>query len=158
MIVQSFISGTVVDVHDSEDILQEVAKSAYVDFDKFDPGRSFNTWVMQIARRRVVDYFRSRPHEQVGFDPEALDSLSLAFEKLADENELRGRALSHCLQKVHARGREALDLRYQHRVPVRQIAARMGVTTNAISVLLYNVRSSLADCIERQLKHEGVDQ
>lgn len=151
-VVHAFVFGAVRNAHDAEEVIQEVAQAALESFDQYDPSRPFTAWVMQIARRRVVDSYRRRPAEAAVFDMASLECLSDSYEQLADELGPRLQALEHCLKRLHPRGREALLRRYQQQSSVQQIAGALGTTANAVSVLLYSVRMKLATCIERRLR------
>lgn len=154
-IVRSFIFGTVRNLHDAEDILQEVARSAFVSFDSYDPARPFNGWVMTLARRRVVDHFRKAGSDTIAFDESTLDALGEAHESLHDVTHARRVALDACMKQIHERGRLALEMRYKENRAVKDIAASMKTSPHAISVLLYKVKASLADCIDRKVAEQG---
>lgn len=151
-IVRSFIFGSVRNLHDAEDILQEVARSAFVGFAGYDPARPFAGWVMTIARRRVVDHFRAASPDTIAFDEQTLAALSEAHESLHDLAHARRVALDDCMNEVHDRGRRALEARYRDNLAVKRIAEQMKTSPHAISVLLYKVKASLADCIEGKLR------
>lgn len=150
-IVRSFIFGTVRNLHDAEDILQEVARSAFVSFESYDPARPFNGWVMTLARRRVVDHFRGASPDTIAFDESTLAALSEAHASLHDVAHARRVALDDCMRQIHERGRLALELRYAQDRAVKDIATEMKTSPHAISVLLYKVKASLADCIDRKV-------
>ncbi|MBI1368501.1 MAG: sigma-70 family RNA polymerase sigma factor [Planctomycetes bacterium] len=155
--VQSFVFAAVRRVADAEDVMQDIAHSAFKDFDKYDPARPFAPWVMTIAHRRVADYFRQKPRAEMCFDPAALESLSIAYAELATETGQRRRALEHCLAAVEDRARQALTLRYEQQLSVQQIADKLSTSANAVSVLLYRVRAALAQCIERRLQRQEAE-
>lgn len=153
-VVRSFILGAVRNLHDAEDILQEVARSAFMSFDRYDPARPFTPWVMIIARRRVIDHLRTRPAQTTSFDEHTLTALAHAHESLSDIAHARRAALGDCMSQVHARGRHVLQLRHVEGEAVKDIAEQMQTTPHAISVLLYKVKTALAQCIDRKLKTE----
>ncbi len=150
-IVRSLILGAIRNLHDAEDILQEVARSAYTSFHRYDPSQPFNTWVMSIARRRIVDHLRSRKAPIAALDEKAIDSLIHAHEKLNDIALARRAALGQCIEELHDRGRTVLTRRYVDNHPVKDIAAELDTSAHAISVLLYKVKSRLAQCIKGKL-------
>src|SRR5262245_16061413 len=58
---------------DGADLTQETLVTAFRKLDRFDPERSFETWVFTIARRKCVDHLRARKPVSEERVPEALD-------------------------------------------------------------------------------------
>ena len=63
-------------------------------------------------------------------------------------------ALEHCLQKLPPAQRELLDQRYLRGESVNAIATRQGRAANAVSALLYRIRSLLATCVDHTLAQD----
>lgn len=153
-IVSSFLYGTVRHWHDAEDLLQKVAASAYRAYADFDAARPFLPWVMAIARNAVVDHHRSGGRDPLVFDETTLATIARVHEAAAPEAGPRREALAHCMQHVADKSRHILDLRYHENVSVNRIADDLGMTPNAVSLVLYKARKSLADCIRARLDAE----
>lgn len=153
-IVSSFLYGSVRHWHDAEDLLQQVAASAYRGYSDFDASRPFLPWVMAIARNAVVDHLRRSGRDALVFDETTLATIARVHESIAPEAGPRREALSHCMQRIADKPRRILDLRYQENVSVNRIADDLGMTPNAVSLVLYKARKSLADCIRARLAEE----
>lgn len=154
-VLRSFVFGAIFDANDAEDVLQEVARSAFSGFDAYDPDRPFTPWVMTIARRRVADYLTKRATQPVAFDTQTLEALGAAHERLDESAAQRRAALARCMKLVHDRGRLAIELRYRDELSVKDIAQRLETTPHGVSNLLNRVRATLADCIRRRLDEDG---
>jgi RNA polymerase sigma-70 factor, ECF subfamily len=63
-------------------------------------------------------------------------------------------ALAYCLERLSERNRSLIRRRYQPNISVRELAAEVGCSANALSKLLGKIRRLLLDCVERRLASE----
>jgi RNA polymerase sigma-70 factor, ECF subfamily len=153
--VFAYLTSTVYDFHRAEDLLQEVAVAIASRFHAYDPERSFLAWAIGIARNRTLLYFREQARDRQHFSESTLRNLSNAAEQLAhDDGSFRREALQHCLQKVSGRRRRVLDLRYTGDQSIAAVAAQLGMTANAVKIMLHRVRAALEECVKRRLAQE----
>lgn len=139
---------------EAADVLQETNKVLWQKAAEYDPSRPFLPWAYSIARFQVLAQRKRLSRDRLVFDDALLEQLSDAVSQQTADGERQLRALESCLQQLPAAQRDLLDARYQGGESVNDIAARQGKPANAISALLYRVRSALADCIERRLAQE----
>lgn len=155
--VFAYLTASVYDFHRAEDLLQEVAVAIASKFHTYDPQRSFLAWALGIARNQTLVYFREQARDRQHFAEATLQGLSNAAEQLPqDDGSLRREALRHCLAKVVGRRRRVLDLRYTGDRTIAEVAAQLGMTANAVKVMLHRVRTALEECVERRLARERV--
>ena len=56
-----FISSVIPDVHDTQDVLQDVAAAIFsYDFARQGVPASFRAWAMGIARHKAIDFYRRK--------------------------------------------------------------------------------------------------
>jgi RNA polymerase sigma-70 factor (ECF subfamily) len=146
-----FVYMRVRDFHDAEDVIQEIARSAAGTFDQYDPAKPFGPWLITIANRRIIDYFRKQSHEPLTLNAAAMDEIANAHLELANTRDDRFDALQACLAKLSDRHRHAIDLRYGQALSPDQIAKRVGASPTAVNALIYRVRKALAHCINERL-------
>lgn len=139
------------DFHDAEDVVQEIARSAAGTFDQYDADKPFGPWLIVIANRRVVDYYRKQGRSPHTLSDDALQHVADAHLELADSRDDRFDALQACLSKLSDRHRHAVDLRYGQSLTPEQIAKRVGASPTAVNALIYRVRKALASCIKERL-------
>lgn len=151
----SFVRSMVRDEHMAEDVLQRVAIAAAKNFDQFDRERAFAGWLVGIAKREVAQYYRERGRDRHTFDDALVGQLADAHVAVADDLAERTLALNICIGKLQGRSREIIDLRYQQNLKPGKIADRVGISATAITSLLHRLRTSLRQCIERQLAQRG---
>lgn len=143
------------DFHDAEDVIQEVARSAAGSFDQYDPARPFGPWLIAIAKRRVVDYWRRQGRSPLTLTDQAMQQIADAHLQLSENRDERFDALRACLSRLSDRHRHAIELRYSQALSPEQIAKRVGASTTAINALIYRVRKALAACINDRLGRQA---
>jgi RNA polymerase sigma factor (sigma-70 family) len=113
-----------------DDVVQESFVGLWRTRARYDSSRSLEAWALSIARRRAIDYLRSRPLPASPLgdlaEPPGEDGRDHAA-RLADAAELRG-ALSALPQPQ----REAIELAYYGELSQQEIAERLRVPIGTI--------------------------
>jgi RNA polymerase sigma-70 factor (ECF subfamily) len=154
--ISSYLLSVVHDFHHAEDLLQEVAEVVALKFGEYDSDRPFVAWALGIAKIRVLKYFRQVSRDRLVFCESTLDGLAEAFQRVDVETEHDSAriALRECVKRVEGRRRQVLEMRYQSELSVVTIAKRLGISSNAVSMMLHRIRTMLAECVQRQLVSE----
>jgi len=150
-ILNAFVMSSVSDRQHAEDIVQEVGAVVSAGIADIPEGVSFSAWVLGVARNQVLKRYRTDKRDRHVFKTEALESLVAAYERLSDSSDEMRDALEDCVDKLPERSRRVIELRYRQGKRVEGIAQMLGSTANAVSGVLFRVRQSLRDCIERRL-------
>ena len=137
----------------ARDVLQETNLVIWRKIDEFDLDREFWPWAAKIARVQVLAYRRDASRDRLIFPAETLDLVAAEAEAVAGDT--RRRALVDCLSKLRPEQLEVVKEHYVQGVSVSYIAARMGRTAAAVSMLLHRARQKLAECIKNKLKRVG---
>jgi RNA polymerase sigma-70 factor (ECF subfamily) len=101
----------------------------------------------------VLAHRKRQSRDRLVFDDDLLGQIAEEYER----QSARGgalQALEHCLQKLPAAQRELVDQRYLQGESVNDIASRQGRAANAVSALLYRIRTLLADCVDHTLAQD----
>lgn len=149
--VASYINALVPDFHAAEDILQAVAVLVVKKFDKYDPSLPFLGWALGIARYEVMHYRRSKAREKLMFSGEIIELLSDSFEDQEQHSKDIRRAVAQCLERLSGRSRELFQMRYSQEISVNDMADRMEMKPNAVSVTLLKCRQALRKCLSTKL-------
>jgi DNA-directed RNA polymerase specialized sigma24 family protein len=72
-----------------------------------------------------------------------------------DYQPTRLAALRLCMERLSARARSLLDLKYAERQSSKAIAERVGMKTNAVDMVISRARRSLERCVGRRLAGES---
>ncbi len=128
------------DYHLAQDAVQETFLKAMKAYGSFEHKSSEKTWLVRIALNCCKNIMRNRwfgiirdnpeqPPEQIGEDP--------------TEAFLEKDSISTALMKLCVNDRQLLLLYYYQELPVREIAAAIGKTENAVTQRLNRARGRL---------------
>lgn len=148
--VSAYVRSIILNYHDSEDIIQNIAVIFAEKYDRLDPSREVLPWILRIARYEVVNHFRSQEREQIIFDEKVLQRIERAYHVIHDESEGIKKALHTCIESLNDRPRHVLKLRYFREMEIRDISQRLGLSSNAIYIILCRVREALANCVQKK--------
>ena len=126
--------------------------------EQFEKGSNFTAWAAVIARFHALDWRRKQGRLTTGLSEEVVERLCAAPESLPS-TELADRellALQHCLNRLSAKMRQAVELRYREGHKPAEIARRLGWTPEAIYVALSRARAALRSCLDERLATEGI--
>lgn len=136
------------------DTLYEVWRAA----DQFAGGSQVKTWVLGIARHKLLDAVRKDPHAQRGYDDIADHADTLADEspdiitQLAHQQ--RAEWLAHCMDKLPEDQRESLHLLLVEGLSVSDIAGVQNCPGGTVKTRVFHAKAKLKNCLARWLKHE----
>jgi RNA polymerase sigma-70 factor (ECF subfamily) len=138
----------------AEEILQEIWLRLAIAVDRGTEVDRPESWFRGVAKNLVLHHFRSNQRAKVVADSPLVEAMveaaALAFEERADDQLAeRSRRLMDCLDRLPAKSRDLLKLKYQNGLRAVQIAERLGRSEDAIMKALSRVRQVLADCVER---------
>ena len=146
-VVSAFIASLVRDFRDRDDVLQETAVAVLESFDRYDTSRSFVGWAIGIARNQVGLYLRRRGRDRHVFDPDAVELLADAFQRLEPEETRQLDHLRDCVKLLAGRSRKICELRYRQDLKPASIAPLVEMTANSVAKALQRIREQLRECI-----------
>lgn len=142
-VVLGFCLANVKNFHDSEDIMQEVFLKAFTRLGTLrDPSR-VRSWLLKIARRTCIDYYRQRrPAQKMPEDVAARPDYG-------NEHIIR---LHTAISKLPKHYRETISLYYLDGQKCASVARSLGVKEAAVRRRLVRARLMLHDLLlEEQL-------
>ena len=157
-----YIHTLVPHLQDAEDILQETSEVICEKFDTFRESAhgtggdgDFVAWACEIAWWRVRAARQSFARSKVCFSDEVLSLVAETAANLQPEMDLRGDALSQCLQKLADKDRQLVEARYLQGTTVEDAARRNGRTVEAAYKALTRIRRALHDCVSQKMLVTG---
>ncbi|MCW1913855.1 sigma-70 family RNA polymerase sigma factor [Luteolibacter sp. GHJ8] len=152
-----FIRTMVFNPDDARDVLQDVNAVIIRKRGQFMPGSDFKSWSFAIARFECLTYLRRHEAKRAASaSEEFLMHLAEGAETKADESEGWLEALAECRKLLPEESARLLQLRYQARVPLEEIAPRWQTTEGALKQKLFRIRAQLKNCIlKRRSAAEG---
>lgn len=110
---------------------------------------ALTTWVIGIARHKILDRFRdARPeHEDIDDYRDTLPATGPdGYAALADKQ--RQAALAHCLERLAPSQRECLHLVYFAERSLAEVGVLQDVPENTVKTRLFHARARLKTCLE----------
>jgi len=127
-------------LHDAEDLAQEVLVKACNKLDTLRNQDGARAWLVQIARRVCVDYYRRRPAPEPL--PEELPARSPGHDP-------RVEALYAALSQLPDEYREPIILYYLDGRDAQQVAAALGISESNVRQRLHRARLKLHEILTR---------
>ena len=147
------------------DILQDTYMKAFAALDRFEGEDKFTAWLKQIAANTARDWLRKKrpllfselstgedsdlPAEEL-FEEDRPDYMP---EQVLDQNETK-RLIREMIQDLPEDQRAAIGMYYYEEMSVREIAAAMNATENAVKSRLLYARRKLEKKV-RELEKQG---
>lgn len=140
------------DPYEAEDAAQETFLRAYKALRRYDPNRSFITWVLSIASHHCIDRLRRRRMKLVPI--EALPGEVLPDKSPTPEATLRTseeqRQVRDLLEVLSPTDRSAVVLYYWYEYSYQEIADELNLTISAVKSRLHRARKALAEAYQKK--------
>ena len=150
-----YILSLVQDDAQASDVLQNTNLVLWQKREEFQPGTNFSAWGASVAYHQVLAHRKRRSTDRHLFDGELVADVAAAVAETVATSGSRLSFLDECLELLPPQQRSVLLKRYAPDGHVDAIAGAEGRSPAAISQLLYRIRSSLMECIERKLAKEA---
>ncbi len=149
--LKAFLLALVPDFTEAEDLLQEVFLVVTQKAGTFKEGTNFMAWARQIARFKAMSSMRKRRNSPSVLAEDVVESLVAAEPEVPyDESQIA--AVRDCLKKLAPHARQLVTMRYMNEHGPGEIAQRMSWSENAVNVTLSRARTTLRECVQRQLQ------
>lgn len=157
--LRQFLLARVNNPSEVEDLLQEILIKSYQHFDTIQQPSKFQSWLFQIARNTLIDYYRRSRADIVDMDITGLPQLSEDVE----EYEQTRQELAHCLRpfltRLPDKYREAVDLVDLQGTSQKVLASQLGLSHSAVKSRVQRGRHMLGnlirECCNYQLDARG---
>jgi len=125
---------------------------------KFRGDSQFSTWLIGIARNKVLMAFRSRkPDHQHDDIADVADSIAAddpsAFELLAQQQRHEG--VRHCMERLSEDHRECIHLVFYEGLSLAEVASLQACPEGTVKTRLFHARNKLKTCLKLLLQREG---
>jgi RNA polymerase sigma-70 factor, ECF subfamily len=141
---------------DAEDVVQETFLKAYRQLSRFEARADFRTWLHRITVNCSIDYIRARRSREIGQDISDIEEAAAANLALVAAPSPDRLAMS---TQINERVREALDgltkmeraafmLRHVEGRPIREVAAALGLKTEAAKNSIFRAVRKMRAALE----------
>lgn len=139
------------DVHEAEDISQEVFIKVFRHIKKFRLQAKFSTWVYQIAVNTSLDALRKHKKKPLLMESENMETLHMNRDSAHDTyspesqatRELFRRRLKQALPGLSMKEQTVFAMRYFNEFKLIEIAEIMDISINTIKTLLLRAKRKL---------------
>jgi RNA polymerase sigma-70 factor (ECF subfamily) len=136
---------------EAEDAAQETFLRAYSQLARYDPSRSFKTWLFSIANHHCIDRLRKRRLTWLSIDDDLPPHPALQDHAIGPEEASVRREQTEMLQTLMARlapdDRAVVAMRYWHDLSYEEIAEATQSTVSAVKSRLHRARGSLGEML-----------
>ena len=142
----------------AEEIVSDTLYEVWKQPTRFRGDAQFSTWLIGIARNKVLMAFRARRPDS---DHEDLDDLAdqlegeggCAFDVLAHKQRQQG--VQHCMGKLSDEHRECVHLVFFEGMSLGEVAQVQACPENTVKTRLFHARQKLRNCLRLLVEREG---
>ena len=145
------------DDHAVQEIVVETMYEVWRAAERFESNSQVKTWVLGIARHKLLDAAR-RDHSAQHDDIDALaDTLQDEGPDLLAQLAEKQRAqwLAHCLQRLPEDQRDSLHLMFVEGLDVDAIATLQSCPGGTVKTRVFHAKRKLKDCLAKWLRADG---
>ncbi len=146
--IYSFIYYRVSHKETAEDLAEEVFLKAYSKIQGIKDASKFESWLYQIARNLVIDYYRSKK-EQVNI--QGLENMLSYQDTLLELMELNGqqKILAKLIEELEPQQKAVLKMKFFEDLGNESIAAILEKSEGAVRVIQFRAIAKLKDLFEK---------
>jgi RNA polymerase sigma-70 factor, ECF subfamily len=138
---------------EAEEIVVDTMHEVWKNPSRFRGESKFTTWVLGIARYKILSAYRSRDPEYDELD-ESLPALEAgAFELLAQKQRREG--VRRCMDKLPDEQRECLHFVFYEGLSLAEVASLQDCPENTVKTRLFHARQKIKNCLRLVLEREG---
>jgi len=134
---------------EAEDLTHQVFLKAWESIEQYDfQGYPFGSWLYQIARNTVIDYYR-KSHPQSSLEETAVDLVAdtPSLEKGLDEKTSL-ESLVKVMEKLKDIERDVVIMRFIEDLTIREVAKIIGKSEGTTNVIQHRAIKNLKDLFE----------
>jgi len=149
--IYGYLRSRLLEPSDAEDLCQEVFLRCYQGRVRFDSDAGLEPWLVGVARNVLREHVRRvQRRNEVAWTELCLELDALMQSQTSQYDEALD-YLPECVKSLGQSAREALDMRYQAKLRLQQIADRLRRSEGAVKLLMYRARQALKHCLDGKL-------
>ncbi len=152
----TFILSMVSNWSDAEDLMQDTAEVMWCKFEESQPIHNFPAWGIEIARRKVMNFYAKNKRRKTFLANDTLNDLADRASEFSSEIDERIVILRKCLSKMPEHQRNWLRMRYEQNLSIYEIAESVKVPTMKFYKMMGKFHALLLRCVRRFLVEEGL--
>jgi RNA polymerase sigma-70 factor (ECF subfamily) len=142
----------------AEEIVSDTLYEVWRQPAKFRGDSQFSTWLIGIARNKVLMAFRGRKPDTIHDDIDVVSESVAnddpsAFDVMAQQQRSEG--VRHCMGKLSVEHRECVHLVFYEGLSLAEVASLQACPENTVKTRLFHARQKLKNCLRLLLEREG---
>jgi RNA polymerase sigma-70 factor, ECF subfamily len=141
----------------AEDAVIEAMYEVWNHPERFDGSSKFSTWVLGIARYKILNVFRQDRHKYDELTEEMGESIANddipALEVIAAREREAG--VRNCMDKLNDQQRECMHLVFFESMSLNEVAVLQQCPENTVKTRLFHARQKIKSCLQLLLVSEG---
>lgn len=133
---------------DARDLMQDVFVSVFRGLASWRGDASFKTWLMIIANRRCIEFYRRRKDWGSSDELESVESSAGDHPDNVYQLHQQGRHLVAAMQELPEEQRLVVELKFYQHLTLDAIGQQLGVSTNTVKSRLYAAVDKLKQKLE----------
>jgi RNA polymerase sigma-70 factor, ECF subfamily len=142
-------------IHDAgkaEEVVVDTMHEVWRHPDRFRGDSKFSTWLIGIARHKLLDAFRKAKPDYDELDESLPSEDQGAFDVLAEKQRREG--VRHCMEKLSEDHRECLHLVFYEGMSLVEVATIQQCPENTVKTRLFHARQKIKNCLRLLLERE----
>jgi RNA polymerase sigma-70 factor, ECF subfamily len=155
--VYAFAMSQLRDADRAEEVVVDALHEVWRFPERFNASSRFSTWVLGIARNKILNVFRAKRDSEVELSEELEDKLVSESEEGFDDIALRQRAtgVRSCMDKLSDEHRSCMHLAFFESMSLADIANVQSCPENTVKTRLFHARQKIKNCLRLMLESEG---
>jgi RNA polymerase sigma-70 factor, ECF subfamily len=141
----------------AEDAVIEAMYEVWNHPERFDGSSKFSTWVLGIARYKILNVFRQDRHKYDELTEEMGESIANddipALDVIAAREREAG--VRNCMEKLNDQQRECMHLVFFESMSLNEVAGLQQCPENTVKTRLFHARQKIKSCLQLLLMSEG---
>ena len=109
-------------------------------------------WALTVANFQILSFRKKKSRDRLIFSNETFDQIVEEDGKRSDDTSSRLFHLKECLKKIEKENIKLLKMKYEQRLPFKEIASTYNKTSNAIRIQVHRIRNQLMNCVEKRMR------
>jgi RNA polymerase sigma-70 factor (ECF subfamily) len=148
--VYAFVLRRLSNPAEAEEVVVDTMLEVWKHPKRFRGEARFSTWLLGIARHKLLNVVRGREPVHLDVDDELLHLPAETLDGFAVLNQKQRReALLHCMQRLPSEQRECMHLAFFEEMPLAEIAALQDCPENTVKTRLFHARQKMKLCLQR---------
>ncbi len=151
--IYAFALNRLHDADEAETVVSDTLFELWKHPERFRGESRFSTWVLGIARHKMLDRLRARMPDYDELDEQTPSCDLGSFEQLAQRERREG--ILRCMEKLSDVHRECLHMVFYEGMTLGEVAQMQQCPENTVKTRLFHARQKIKGCVERLMRSES---